>query len=318
MANISTNLGAQDEEQFNGWDKRLLFPFIALWGLLFLISIIGNSWVSIVSCKRLQLLGLKSYYLISLAMADLIFTLSTLFYVLNILLPVNIFNNYTCKLFYYIINTSHGASVFNLLLLTYNRYVAVISPLKAFTSRKTKSKVRKTLLVTWLVALVPYMPLFFFYTVSRDEESGQKPREHCSQTSSPFLSSFYYGLVVFFMYLVPLVIIIVAYSKMCLRLCFTNRVGTCRTYKRRRKATKLLIVIVALFFILWTPFNVMLVVIFVLQMSFKKLHMAWGLSTLLVLVNASINPWLYLMMSRRSLSAAGNWAQFPRMKLNNF
>lgn len=298
MTNNSSNVRSQDGEagQINGWNRSVLYFAISIWAILFLISIIGNTWVSILCCKRLQFLGIKSYYFFSLSLADLIFTLSTLFYVLNIVLSVTIFNNFTCKLFYYVINTSHGASVFNLLLLTYNRYVAVMWPLRAFTSQ-TKSKVRKTLYVTWFLALFPYLPLLFLYTVNKEGES--QSRHHCSQTSRPFISSLYYALVTFFMYLLPLVTIIVAYSKICIRLCLTsNRIGTFSTYRRRKKAIKLLVIIVTLFFILWTPFNVMLVVIFVLKISSNSLHMAWAISSLLVLVNASINPWLYLIMSR--------------------
>ncbi|XP_031561921.1 C-C chemokine receptor type 5-like [Actinia tenebrosa] len=299
MTNNSSNVNSQDiDGQINGWNRRLLISSISIWAIFFLISFIGNTWVSILCCKRLHFLGIKSYYFFSLALADLIFTLSTLFYVLNIVLPVSIFNNFTCKLFYYAINTSHGASVFNLLLLTYNRYVAVMSPLRAFTSQ-TKSKVRKTLLMTWFLALFPYSPLFFLYNVNK--EKGESRRQHCSQTSSPFITSLYYALVTFFMYLMPLMAIIVAYSKICIRLsCTTNRIGTLGTYRRRKKAIKLLVIIVTLFFILWTPFNVMLIVIFVFKINFNRLNMAWAFSTLLVLVNASINPWLYLIMSRRT------------------
>lgn len=266
----------------------MLFFAIPIWAVLFLISVTGNIWVFVLCCKRLQFLGIKSYYFFSLALSDLIFTLSTLFYVLNIVLPVTIFNNFMCKVFYYVINSSHGASVFNLLVLTYHRYIAVVWPLRAFTSQ-SKSKVRKTLYVTWFLALFPYLPLLFLYTVNS---------EHCSQTHHPFMTSLYYALVTFFMYLLPLVTIIVAYTKICIRLNLTsNQIGTISMY-RRRKATKLLVIIVTLFFTLWTPFNVMLVIMFVVKIHSDRLHIAWAVSTLLVLVNASINPWLYLIMSR--------------------
>lgn len=293
------------------WDSHLLYPAVSIWGLFFLISVAGNICVCVISYRRLHILGIKTYYFTSLALADLIFTLSTLFYVLNIVLPENIYSSFTCKLFYYTINTSHGTSVFNLLLLTYNRYNAVISPLKEFSNRTKKKGVRRKLLMTWSAALIPYIPhLFLYYVSDNPGENGT----HCSQGKPTFYISFYYGLLVVLMYLTPLIVIVVSYCRICLRLSFaTQRSSDCVAYRYRQKAIKLLIIIAGLFFILWTPFNTMLVIIFVLQIKFEYCPLAWALSTLLILVNASINPWLYLLVGRKSKQRGS--LTTPRAKL---
>lgn len=296
MFNFSAN------STHGNWNKHLIYPAVAIWGLLFTFSMVGNSWVCILSYRRCQLLGIKTYYFLSLAIADLVFTLTTLFYVLNVALPDNIYSNFTCKAFYYIINTSHGASVLNLLLLTYNRYYAVIYPIKEFSNRSKKTQVIRKVLATWFVALIPYIPLLFIYKVgTRGEDGLPEKRKYCAQNKqdSTYLSA-YYGLLVLLMYLIPLCLIIIAYSRICVRLFLSTKRPDCTMNRGRSKAIKLLIIIAALFFILWTPFNTMLVIIFVLRIEFQNLQLAWALSSMLVLINASINPWLYILVGRQA------------------
>lgn len=292
----------------SSWSEHTIYTAVTIWGLLFTFSIVGNTCVCVLSCRRRHILGIKTYYFTSLAVADLVFTLSTLFYVLNNVLPVNIYSDFSCKLFYYTINTSHGASVFNLLLLTYNRYCAVISPFKVFSNRNKNSQVVRKVLVTWFAALIPYIPFLFIYKVkTRDNENGSlitEKQKYCAQRnhSGSYISA-YYGLLVLFMYIMPLFLIVIAYSKICMRLSLnTCRFESAPANRCRSKAIKLLIVIAALFFVLWTPFNTMLVIIFVLRYEFRNLQLAWALSTMLVLLNASINPWLYLLVGRRVMN----------------
>lgn len=303
MAGNFSNYSSKDS-----WLTHHIYPVVAIWGLLFTFSFIGNICVCVVSCRRHHILGIKTYYFTSLAIADLIFTLSTLFYVLNVVLPVNIYSDFSCKLFYYAINTSHGASVLNLLLLTYNRYCAVISPFKVFSNRNKNGQVVRKVFLTWAAALVPYIPLLFIYKVgAHDKQDGTSITEkqsYCSQSSryGSYIAT-YYGLLVIFMYLIPLFLIVVAYSRICVRLSLnTYRYDSMPTNRCRSKAVKLLIVVATLFFVLWTPFNTMLVIIFVFRYEFRNLQLVWALSTMLVLLNASINPWLYLVVGRRAIN----------------
>ncbi|XP_001640292.2 QRFP-like peptide receptor [Nematostella vectensis] len=270
-----------------------LYPLVGLWGVLFLVSIIGNTLVCLRFARRNQLLGMKPFYFCSLAIADLIFTIATLFYVLNTILPNRLFEHFSCKMFYYIINTSHGASVLNLLLLTYSRYMAVTRPLKAYTQSQG---VAKRVGGVWVLALLPYAPLWHIYSVKSDVRLHNG---HCEQKmfNNDFISV-YYALVIVLMYCAPLACMCTAYVRISTHLRDRNIPNMVNNYRKR--AFKLLVTLALLLFILWTPFNVMLFLIFVLKIDFKYRELLWGVSSLLILLNSSLNPWLYIKASRTS------------------
>ena len=68
--------------------------------------------------------------------------------------------------------------------------------------------------------------------------------------------------------------------------------------QQNRKASKLVIIVASIFFFYWTPFNVMLTVIFVVQkLDFPFRHFLWLASSVLVQRQASFNPVVYFLLS---------------------
>ena len=103
--------------------------YYTIYLMLFLISCIGNISVFVVSHRKREILGLQLYYCCSLAAADLTFSIFSLFYFAKEVVPEWIFGEFTCKLSFYVLNTSHAASVVNLLVLTFRKFKAVVNPL---------------------------------------------------------------------------------------------------------------------------------------------------------------------------------------------
>ena len=109
----------------------------------------------------------------------------------------------------------------------------------------------------------------------------------------------YYSFLVIFLYVIPAVLTIAANARMYKKhnLVQPNLRASGRL-QQNRKASKLVIIVASIFFVCWTPFNVMLTVIFVVQkLDFPFRHFLWLASSVLVQCQASFNPVVYFLLS---------------------
>ena len=279
--------------------NRSLTEFIGLfliYLLPFLTSCIGNISVFVVSHRQREILGLQVYYCCSLAVADLTFTISSLFYAIKTATGDWIFDEFICKLSFYIVNTAHSASVVNLVVLTYRRYKAVVEPLEV-TTQHSKKKARRDVISSWIIALIPYSPLWFIYSVG-ENRYGITDCTQDGNTSSTF-QRVYYSFLVLFLYLIPVVLVIAPNFKIYKKLNLVqHNVSSVGRLEKRRKASKVVIIVTTIFFLCWTPFNVMLALVFVIQTSdFPSRHTLFLISAGIVQCQSGLNPIIYFLLS---------------------
>ncbi|XP_076877445.1 muscarinic acetylcholine receptor M1 [Brachyhypopomus gauderio] len=177
--NLSTSFNATEEHAGDGiaW-RTAMITLITV--PLSAITVVGNILVIISFRVNPLLRTVSNYFLLSLAVADLILgTISMNLYTTYILIGRWTLGNLACDVWLAVDYVASNASVMNLLVISFDRYLSVTRPLTYRVRRTTK---RAALLIglAWGVSFVLWAPAIMFWqyivgkrTVAEDQCSVQ-------------------------------------------------------------------------------------------------------------------------------------------------
>ncbi|KAM8899349.1 cholecystokinin receptor type A [Spinachia spinachia] len=213
---------------------------IVLYGLIFLLSLLGNSLIIAVLVRNRRMRTVTNLFLLSLAVSDLLVSLVCIpFTLIPNLMRDFIFGTGMCKLVMYFMGVSVSVSTFNLVAISLERYSAICNPL---TSRawQTKSHAAKVITATWVASFVLMLP----YPVS----SGLKPfTRHDNSTGymcrlawpNDVTQQSWYVSLVLLLFLVPGIVMMTAYGLICLELYrgITFEMSSRKSHRERQLST---------------------------------------------------------------------------------
>ena len=259
LASNSTALQKPTEDAHAGESSTFKAAKLSLYGIIFLVSVVGNSLVCVVITRRRRMRTVTNLFVLNLAISDLAITCICIPF--DIPVQENIYRwpygGFLCKILYPLQTLAMFASIFTLTAVSANRFWAIIYPL-----RKQMSKVHATatIIAIWLLCVlltVPYMLVLRLDAETRqcvEEWPGTRYRK--IYTASLFVLQ----------YLLPLTVITVAYLGIGLELR-TSTVGKNtptlhavldKAHRNEaRKVVRMLIVVTLLFAICVLPNNVM-------------------------------------------------------------
>ncbi|OBS72726.1 hypothetical protein A6R68_12704 [Neotoma lepida] len=305
---------------------ELFVPICATYLLIFVVGTVGNGLTCTVILHYKAMNTPTNFYLLSLAVSDLL--------VLLVGLPLELYemqHNYPfqlgatgCYFRTLLFETVCLASVLNVTALSVERYVAVVHPLQA-KSVMTRAHVRRMLGAIWVLAVLFSLPntslhgLKQLYVPCR----GLVPDSAVCTLVRPRV---FYNLVIqtttLLFFCLPMIVISVLYLLIGLRLrrertllqeefaggkiAATRNICSRRLQLRdrgRRQVTKMLFALVVVFGICWAPFHAdRLMWSFVshwtegLVVAFQSVHVVSGVFFYL---GSAANPVLYSLMSSR-------------------
>ncbi|KAK3508857.1 hypothetical protein QTP70_010509, partial [Hemibagrus guttatus] len=201
VSNTTVDLGPLGGHQ--PWEVVLI---ILVTGTLSFITILGNLLVLISFRLNRQLRTISNYYLLSLAVADLILgTVSMNLYTANIIMGRWMLGHLACDLWLALDYVASNASVMNLLIISFDRYFSVTRPL-TYRTKRTSRKAAALITLAWVVSFVLWAPAILFWPHSEEE---LKDKVNCS---IPFLTvpSLTFGTAIAAFYL-PVSIMIILY-----------------------------------------------------------------------------------------------------------
>ncbi|KAM3185535.1 hypothetical protein ACTXT7_006141 [Hymenolepis weldensis] len=295
--------------------QRYVVPI--LFGIVDVIGFTGNLLVIIVIAGYSTMRNSTNILILSLALADVSFIIfcvpfTAMVYALEIWpLP-----DFFCKIYNFSTFLSAYCSVYTLVLMSLDRFLAVVFPLRSRLWRTTKNTVI-TLIIMWIILIAANLPIPIlsrtFYWIEFDQESGCKRRMcHISwmvqltYNDVPINinqenSKFFYTIFFVLGYAFPLALICLFYSVL-LKELLCGRVSkmskSVEAHKGKRKATKLVIIVISVFAACWLPIQV----IFMYQsfysdsstMTFRVFHI---MGNVLAYANSCVNPLLYAFFS---------------------
>jgi allatostatin receptor len=131
-----------------------------LFGIIVVLGLFGNALVVIVVAANQQMRSTTNLLIINLAVADLLFIVFCVpFTATDYILPFWPFGDVWCKMVQYLIFVTAYASVYTLVLMSLDRFLAVVHPITSMSVRTERNAIT-AILITWVVILLTSVPVF--------------------------------------------------------------------------------------------------------------------------------------------------------------
>ena len=263
-------------------------------------SFFGNIFVIIIVYKRRDLRKTINYFIVNMAVSDLLLSLIVIPNQINHVvtdsfhwLVSGVLGLILCKLYIFTTSVSLLVSVQSLVWIAIDRFVAVVFPMKLGL---ISSRIRTIAIVsTWVLAGVFYFPLLItpFELYEFDNNT------YCSQIDLKSIfpnKEGYNWLHLTIRYFAPLLLITVFYTAIAITLKRRRKaladtlpsVPEQRYLKKRRQATQMAIVILVLFYICVIP-HTLLHFVYLWRHSCAFLRSFYSLAIFLLLLSSVVN-----------------------------
>ncbi|XP_022239718.1 allatostatin-A receptor-like [Limulus polyphemus] len=301
---VSENVSRQEDldyDQAEEMERILSILVPVLFGIIVVVGLIGNSLVVIVVLFNPQMRSTTNLLIINLAMADLLFIIFCVpFTAWDYSLPYWPFGDVWCRIVQYLVFVCAYASIYTLVLMSLDRFMAVVHPITSMSIR-TERNAYIAIVITWSCIIVACVPVLqahglMNYMFREKEHSvcvflADEGYNHVAFQISFFLSS----------YVVPLVLIFALYMLMLKRLWFHGAPGgkmSAESQKSKKRVTRMVVVVVLIFAICWFPIQIVLVLKSLRKYELEAGTIALQISShILAYMNSCVNPILYAFLS---------------------
>lgn len=134
-------------------------------GLIGITGLLGNGLVVLVVLSNPQMRSTTNVLIINLAIADLLFVIFCVpFTATDYVLATWPFGDVWCKLVQYFIVVTAHASIYTLVLMSLDRFLAVVYPI-ASRSFRTERNTIWAISILWLLILTTAIPVIFAHGV---------------------------------------------------------------------------------------------------------------------------------------------------------
>ncbi len=295
---------AAGDAAFEFWLYVVTVPI--LFGLVTVVGIIGNGLVIYVICSRQKMRTVTNLLLLNLAIADMSFIL--------IIPPLTAymwamnswpFGVLLCKTMHFLLNVSAYVTVYTLVLISVVRYLTIVYSTETIRFRTKQNMVILCVLI-WAVMLSVNIPITLSYTVKDfapgvsmclpvevDNDGGRKT---CQSIYATFFT---------FAYVLPLFVI--AVFSFCILHHINKQRSTMLEKKntksdgRKKQATRVIILVVAIFATTWLPIHIHLLVHYFHKDRTPETKIYLTLSifwNFLAYLNSCVNPIIYNYASK--------------------
>ena len=156
---LDNNCSLDDGHGIRSYAGRISASLIA--GIISVVTVVGNLLVIVAFKYNKQLQTLSNYCLVSLAVSDFSTGLLSMpLYTLYLLFGCWPLGPVICDIWLSVDYVMHTASVANLLIISLDRYLSVMRPLKYRASR-TPRKIGIMISYTWIIAILLWPPWIF-------------------------------------------------------------------------------------------------------------------------------------------------------------
>uniref|UniRef100_A0A3Q3QA68 G-protein coupled receptors family 1 profile domain-containing protein n=1 Tax=Monopterus albus TaxID=43700 RepID=A0A3Q3QA68_MONAL len=225
---------------------------------LLIISVLGiplNVFVLMVFCLHKKACTVPEIYMSNLAAADLVLVSCLPFLAVYVGNKFHwLFGSFLCKLVPFSIIMNMCCSIYFLVLVSLDRYMALVHPLTLERLRRPKYA-KLSCVVVWVVGLLLNVPMFIF------PEGYYSYQTNTTSCDFKFLVTdvlLYDIMMIIFSFIIPISIIFYCTFKIIQAL--NNRVmHGLNTQKMEKKATTLVLVVVFAFLICWVPYYLIIV-----------------------------------------------------------
>jgi hypothetical protein len=252
---------------------------IVLYLVTILIALIGNLLILFLICfsRRFKKKS-ANYFILNLTLCDLAIIFSCMWVQIVLTLSKNwILGEIFCKLNSFMQMVSVVASVLTLALISFDRYLGIIYPLRpGITTRMAQALI----LSVWLLAIAISIPCFIYRTYTERkwfdfnekycDDLGWpgkliKNEQGCATKIVKPVKRIYYTTVILVLFFLPIFIMSITYSIIIRKLWRNSAIigDNCSdenqsVIKKRKRVIIILVLLLLVFFICWSPLETML------------------------------------------------------------
>lgn len=258
--------------------------------IVFVFSMVGNSVViCVVWCMKTDRSS-TDIYIMHLAMADLLFSLTLPFWAINAHIGW-IFGNVLCKVLSGFQEASLYSGVFLLACISVDRHFAIVRATRIKPSRGLV--VKTTCVMVWLVAVLLSIPIVLQRQSMSPEDIDQTI---CFDENTYHLYIIMHILHHILGFFLPLVVMAVCYGWTLVTLFHASH------NQQKRKAIRVILAVVLAFVLCWLPYNVAVLIDTLIRGSFLRVescetiyrvHVVRGVTQVLAFMHCAVNPVLY-------------------------
>ncbi|XP_034314832.2 substance-P receptor isoform X1 [Magallana gigas] len=245
-----------------------------IYGIITISSLFGNVLIIVIVMKNKTMKTVTNYYIVNLAVADLMVTLTCTWVTLvDNLTEGWILGAFFCKLNTFTKVLSLVASVLSLTQIAYDRFFGIVFALRA---RMTERRASISLVIIWIFSIIVALPVLIYRQLKSREWLDHTERwcdddwpveeevvGNFTRTTMPLRTAYFVSVSVV-LYFIPMVVMSLAYGVIILKLKTTHIPGEImdkrdeQQAKTKRKIIIMLITILAVFCVCWLPCQVML------------------------------------------------------------
>ena len=285
-----------------------------------LVSTIGNFLVIITSMRAQNLRTSTNYYITNMAVSDLLFvaTRGALYGGNRVSVFGHSLSALECKFGRYLTLISYSVSTISLVMITVDRFVATVFPMKVIMISGRKRMV--FILISWIISLAIFLPYLLFSTITEDLD-GQII---CiTRLNGKMTNRIYVSVCFLLLYCTPLIVIIILNSRIVKSLRRTSRVlqgdglSNIRRRKQNQRTMKVVILITVLYFICWTPNYAFMFLAIGFRNIFKadiRVLLSTVFKFFLPFLSTAVNPFILFSFSTNYRRALKNCLCLPVVK----
>uniref|UniRef100_UPI00398F1928 substance-K receptor n=1 Tax=Pristiophorus japonicus TaxID=55135 RepID=UPI00398F1928 len=324
---MSSAAGAELNETVSSVNETLVNVFaqpawqVCLWVLAYsvivLTSVCGNVVVMWIILAHRRMRTVTNYFLVNLAVGDA--SMAAFNTAFNFIYAVHndwYFGLHYCRFHNLLPITAVFASIYSMTAIAVDRYIAIIHPLKP---RLSSSSTKIVIGVIWLLALALAFPQCFYACIVQFDSRVICTVDWPGDVGGQHQLTYQLAVIVL-IYLMPLMVMGVTYTKVGITLWASEIPGdSTERYREqltaKRKVVKMMIVVVLTFAICWLPYH-----LYFILGSFKQdiyfetyiqqvyLGIFW-----LAMSSTMYNPIIYCCLNKRfriGFKRAFRWCPF--------
>ncbi|XP_043546741.1 atypical chemokine receptor 2-like [Chiloscyllium plagiosum] len=273
---------------------KIFLPVLYI--MIFVFGVLGNSFLILMILKYLKLKTMTDIYLLNLAISDLLFSTSLPFWATYVTSEW-IFGDTMCKIISALYSVNFYSGIFFIACMSLDMYLHIVHTV----SLKNHRTIHKSVVISaavWTLSIIVSIPELIF-SVSKKIGDRHTCLSHFGDEQLVIWKTTIQLQVNIIAFLIPFFAMIFFYARIASVLLHSKSFG-------KEKALKLVIILFAVFFILWFPYNIVLFlhsledlgIIGNCEMS-KRLDYALQVTESIAFTHCCFNPLLYAFVNER-------------------
>ncbi|KAK1789401.1 hypothetical protein P4O66_015328 [Electrophorus voltai] len=266
-----------------------IFP--AVYGVLCLVGVVANSLViyAVATCKKKTV---SDIYVLNLAIADLLFLLVMPFNIHQLVRDRQwVFGNFMCKAVVVVDVSNQFTTVGIVTVLCIDRYVAIVH---ATSESRTIQRTIVINLLVWVGSFLLTIPVMMYARVVSKTQMNI-----CMMFLDGPQDMYWYTLYQSVLgFIMPLLIISTFYSMTLYHVFRSIRRVRRKQSVWARRATKMVLMVITLFLVCWSPYHVIQVVNLGIRHPTNLFIYAYNVSICLSYSHSCINPLMLLVFAQ--------------------